>query len=64
MKTGPVWFDKDAAQFLGLSVATLRRRLAHPVAGELDLNKAEPKIIGGRRLWLRERIEKLIGMKG
>lgn len=57
-----VMFDEEVAEYLRISVRTLRRRLVHPVRGELNLNEAKPHIIGGRRLWLRSNIEKLIGV--
>ena len=64
MKTeSPIMFDKDVAEFLGISKRTLQRRVKNPVAGEIDLNKAEPQIIGNRRLWLRANVEKLVGIR-
>ena len=59
----PVMFDRDVAEFLGISVRTLQRRVLRPVAGEIDLNAAEPVKIGDRRLWLRESVERLLGIK-
>lgn len=64
MKTEkPIMFDRDVAEMLGISVRTLQRRVLRPVAGEINLNDAEPVKIGERRLWLRENIEKLLGIK-
>ena len=64
MKTdNPIMFDKDVAEFLGISMRTLQRRVKNPVAGEIDLNKAEPQIIGNRRLWLRVNVERLVGIR-
>ena len=64
MKTeSPIMFDKDVAEFLGISMRTLQRRVKNPVAGEIDLNKAEPQTIGNRRLWLRANVEKLVGIR-
>ena len=60
----PIMFDKDVATFLGISVCTLQRRIKKPATGEIDLNKAEPVVIGSRRIWLRSNVERLIGMKG
>lgn len=57
-----VWFDADVAAFFGISVKTLQRRVARPVKGEIDPNDAHPQTIGGRRLWLREDVERLIGI--
>ena len=52
--------DADVAEFFGISKTTLQRRLRHPVAGEINLAKAEPGIIGGRRFWLRSNVEEII----
>lgn len=59
----PIMFDRDVAEMLGITVRTLQRRVLRPVAGEINLNAAEPVMIGSRRLWLRENIEKLLGIK-
>lgn len=59
----PNMFDRDVAEMLGISVRTLLRRVLRPVDGEINLNAAEPVTIGNRRLWLRENIEKLLGIK-
>lgn len=57
-----VWFDADVAAFFGISVKTLQRRVAKPKKGEINPNDAHPTMIGGRRLWLREDVERLIGL--
>ena len=57
-------FDRDVAEFFGVSVRTIQRRVRKPEAGEIDLNKAEPQTIGNRRFWLRANVERLAGMKG
>jgi hypothetical protein len=57
-----VMFDADVAEFFGISVKTLQRRVAHPAKGEIDPNDAHPVIIGGRRLWLREDVERLVSI--
>ena len=59
----PIMFDKDVAEFFGLSLRTLQRRVKNPATGEIDLNKAEPQRIGNRRLWLRANVEKLVGIQ-
>lgn len=65
METGkPIMFDRDVAEFFGVSVRTIQRRVRKPEAGEIDLNKAEPQTIGNRRFWLRANVERLAGMKG
>ncbi len=59
---GRVMFDADVAAFFGISVKTLQRRVLRPVKGEIDPNGARPQTIGGRRLWLRENVERLVGL--
>lgn len=58
-----VMFDAEVADFFGISVKTLQRRVAKPAAGEINPNLAHPRTIGGRRLWLREDVERLVGIK-
>ena len=57
-----VMFDADVAAFLGIGRRTLQRRILRPVPGEIDPNDAHPVTIGGRRLWLREEVERLVGI--
>ena len=57
-----VMFDADVAAFFGISVKTLQRRVATPANGEINPNDAHPQTIGGRRLWLREDVERLVGI--
>lgn len=57
-----VMFDADVAAFFGISVKTLRRRIATPAKGEINPNDARPQMIGSRRLWLREDVERLVGI--
>ena len=57
-----VMFDADVAAFLGISTRTLRRRIATPATGEINPNDAHPRTIGGRRLWLREDVERILGI--
>lgn len=57
-----VWFDADVAAFFGISVKTLQRRIANPAKGEINPNDAHPTKIGGRRLWLRADVERLLGI--
>ena len=57
-----VMFDADVAAFFGISVKTLQRRMASPVEGEINPNDAHPQRIGSRRLWLREDVERLVGI--
>lgn len=58
----PIMHDAEVAKFFGISTRTLQRRVNSPVKGELDLNDAGPQIVGGRRYWLRERVERLAGI--
>jgi len=57
-----IMFDADVAEFLGISLKTFQRRVATPVRGEINPNDAHPCTIGGRRLWLREDVERLVGI--
>ena len=57
-----VMFDKDVAEFLGISVRTLKRRIKNPAPGEINPNDAHPCVIGERRLWLRAEVERLVGI--
>ena len=58
-----IMFDADVAAFLGIDKRTLQRRILRPVPGEIDPNDAHPQTIGGRRLWLREDVERLVGIR-
>lgn len=58
----PIMFDKDVADFFGLSLRTLQRHVKNPVPGEIDLNRAGPQTIGSRRVWLRANVERLVGI--
>lgn len=57
-----VMFDADVAAFLGIDKRTLQRRILRPVPGEIDPNDAYPVTIGSRRLWLRDEVERLVGI--
>lgn len=57
-----IWTDADVAEFFGLNRKTLQRRMRKPVTGELELAKAEPKTIGGRRFWVRDNVLRLAGV--
>lgn len=57
-----VMFDADVAAFFGIDKRTLQRRMLRPVPGEINPNDAHPATIGGRRLWLREEVERLVGI--
>jgi hypothetical protein len=62
LQNGPIMTDDEVARFFGLSKKTLQRRMLHPVTGELDLWKAQPQKIGGRRFWVRAKVEALVGI--
>lgn len=57
-----VMFDADVAAFFGIDKRTLQRRILRPVPGEIDPNDAHPVTIGSRRLWLRDEVERLVGI--
>ena len=57
-----IMFDADVAAFLGIDKRTLQRRILRPVLGEIDPNDARPVMIGSRRLWRREDVERLVGL--
>lgn len=59
---GEIMTDADVAAFFGIAKATLQRRVRRPVPGELDLNRAGPQVVGGRRFWVRTRVEALAGL--
>lgn len=59
----PIWNDADVAEFFCISTKTLQRRVRRPVSGEIDLNRAEPGVIGGRRFWVRDNVLGLAGLK-
>ena len=58
-----VMFDADVAEFLGISIRTLTRRIKKPLRGEINPNDAHPCVIGSRRLWLRVEVERLVGIR-
>lgn len=53
--------DAEVAALFGISTKTLQRRVRSPISG--DPNRAEPHIIGGRRFWVREKVEALAGLR-
>lgn len=61
-KHSPLMTDADIAALVGVNIKTLQRRIAKPVVGELDLNRAEPQKIGGRRFWVRTKVERVLGI--
>lgn len=53
--------DDEVAKLARMNVATLQRKMKHGfAAGELDLRRAEPYTLGGRRVWSRRRVEALL----
>lgn len=59
---GPVMTDAEVAAFFGIPKRTLQRRVISPRKGEINPNDAEPRYLGGRRFWLREKVEALAGI--
>lgn len=55
--------DAEVASLFGIATKTLQRRVKKPQAGEINLNDAKPQIVGGRRFWVRSRVEALAGLK-
>ena len=64
MSSPEVMSDAQVAEFFGISKRTLQRRILRPVSGEINPKDAHPQTIGGRRLWLREDVERLVGIGG
>lgn len=62
-EVNPLMDDREVAAMFRISVVTVRKRLSRPASGELDLRKAEPIIVGGKRFWLREKVESLVGIR-
>ena len=54
--------DAEVAELFGISTKTLQRRVRRPAKGEIDLNRAEPQKIGGRRFWVRTKVERVLGI--
>ena len=46
----------------GIHKRTLQARCLKPVPGEINPNDAEPQVIGGRRFWVRAKVERLAGI--
>lgn len=57
-----IWYDEDVAAFLGINLQTFQRRVAKPAKGEINPNDAHHCTIGGRRLWIRADVERLVGI--
>ena len=58
-----IWHDAEVAEFFGISIRTLTRRLENPKPGEIDIRMAEPTSFGGRRYWVRAKVLALVGLK-
>lgn len=53
--------DADVAKLVNLSVDRFQRRMREGFKrGELDFRQADPTVMGGRRVWLRADVERII----
>lgn len=56
--------DADVAKLLRISLCCFQRKVLHGFdRGELDFRQAAPTMIGGRRVWLRADVERIINEK-
>ena len=55
--------DSEVAAILGIATKTLQSRISKPVEGEVDMRRAEPQKIGGRRFWVRAKVERVLGIR-
>lgn len=63
MDAGDIIGDREAAQILGISEATLKRHCMATFVcpkGKVDVRKAFPAVVGRKRRWLRSRVMDLI----
>lgn len=63
MDAGDIIGDREAAQILGISEATLRRHCMKSFVcrpGTVDVRHAFPVVVGRKRRWLRSRVMDLI----
>ena len=54
-----VWLDVDVARYLHVSPRTVKRMVAKPRPGELDLRRANPVFVGDRR-WYADNVKALV----
>ena len=60
----PIMTDAEVAALLGVAVRTFRKYVTHgPLDGSIDIREAEPQKFGGRRFWLRSRVEAVLGIE-
>lgn len=53
--------DADVAKLARISVDRFQRRIREGFKrGELDFRQADPTVMGGRRVWLRADVERII----
>ena len=53
--------DADVAKLVYLSLDRFQRRMREGFKrGELDFRQADPTVMGGRRVWLRADVERII----
>lgn len=62
-ETNPIMTDSEVAKFLRIGTRTVQRRLVRPKDGEIDLRRASPMKVGGRRFWLRSEVYRLVGIE-
>ena len=56
--------DADVAKLVYLSLDRFQRRMREGFKrGELDFRQADPTVMGGRRVWLRADVERIINEK-
>lgn len=59
----PIMTVAEVADFFGVSVRTIYRRMSKPKAGELKLADAVHATVGGRLFFVRESVLALAGIK-
>jgi hypothetical protein len=53
--------DADVAKLVNISTDRFQRRMRDGFkSGELDFSQARPTVMGGRRVWLRADVERII----
>ena len=61
LTSADIMTDRQVADIIGVSLSVLQRRLRTGFKpGEIDLTRARPCLICGRRFWYRADVEKTI----